>query len=807
MTNRSHTVFQPTLSPILLRLAVLAAFALPVSAVQAQASDTQRQSYAIPAGPLDQTLNNFARRAGVLLSFDPGITGKRQSTGLSGRYTVTEAFSTLLAGTGLQAVRNADGGYTLAATGGKDGSSGNSGNGGSNGNAVLPTVTITESADPTAPYAGGLVARGGSLGVLGTASVMDTPFSTTNYTAQGIEDVQARAIGDVIANDASVRNTNGNGGFGDSYQIRGFTMSANDVGFNGLYGMVPLTRMPISMVERIEVLKGPGTLMYGMGPAGGVGGAVNLIPKRAHEDPITTVTATYQSDAQLGLKADVGRRFGEHQEWGVRVNALYADGNTGLSGSRQQQNMGSVGLDYDGGRVRWSLDAYSQHEDARNFRPQFSISSLVMPEAPSGKTNLYPGTTLQSDDKAAATRLEYDINDQLTAYGAVGYHVATSSQSWPSATILNARGDTGSLSNGYYDQRVTSTSADVGLRARFKTGGISHTVMLGANMLDQQTDYFYLSTDTGVTSNLYNPVALPAVSGARGEPSPQSQQRLTSVALTDTLSLLDDRLRLIGGLRRQQVYSHSLTDASQTSNKTAISPVLGVVVKPMERVSLYANYTAALSAGGFTSATDGNPNQLFPPYKSKQIETGAKIDWGRVTTTAAVFQIEQANSTSTLVNGVTYTTQDGRNRVRGLELSAYGELQRGLRFNASGTFFDARQYHTANGTNDGKDVGAIPNSNFNLGLDWDTPWLQGLALNTRVTRTGAMWYSNDNTLRVPGWTRVDIGARYITQMGEGVLTYRANIENLFDKNYWLMQNGYVGTSAGRTLVLSVQVSM
>jgi iron complex outermembrane receptor protein len=190
----------------------------------------------------------------VLLSFDPAITRDRQSAGLAGRYTVGEGFAALLNGTPLQAIRNADGGYTVAAHAAT----------GSNANAVLPTVTITESADPTAPYAGGLVARGGSLGVLGTASVMDTPFSTTNYTSQGIEDVQARAIGDVIANDASVRNTNGNGGFGDSYQIRGFTMSANDVAFNGLYGMVPLTRMPISMVERIEVLKGPGTLMYGM---------------------------------------------------------------------------------------------------------------------------------------------------------------------------------------------------------------------------------------------------------------------------------------------------------------------------------------------------------------------------------------------------------------------------------------------------------------------------------------------------------------------------------------------------------------
>lgn len=790
MKNLTRFPSRPTLA----RLAVLAAFAMPVASLQAQAVDSQRQTYDIAAGPLERVLNNFARRAGVLLSFDPVMTRERQTTGLSGRYTVAEGFAALLSGSSLQAVKNTDGSYTLMSV-----------SSGSNSNAVLPTVTITESADPTAPYAGGLVARGGSLGVLGTANVMDTPFSTTNYTSQGIEDVQARAIGDVIANDSSVRNTNGNGGFGDSYQIRGFTMSANDVAFNGLYGMVPLTRMPIAMVERIEVLKGPGTLMYGMGPAGGVGGAVNLVTKRAHEDPISSVTATYLSNSQFGLKGDLGRRFGENQEWGIRVNALYADGNTGLSGSNQQQSMGSVGLDYNGGRVRWSLDAYTQHEDTRNFRPQFSISSLVMPEAPSGKTNLYPGTTLQSDDKAVSTRLEYDIDDNLTAYGAVGYHVASSAQSWPSANILNARGDTDNLWNGYYDQKVTSTSADVGMRARFNTGGVKHTLMVGANMLNQQTDYFFLSRDTGVTSNLYNPVALPSVTGSRDQMIPQNQIRLTSLALTDTLSLIDDRLRLIGGLRRQQVYTLNLTDATQTSNKTAISPVLGVVVRPIENMSVYANYTAALSTGGFTSASDGNPNQVFPPYKSKQVETGVKLDWGRVTTTAALFQIEQASRTSTLVNGVTYTSQNGRNRVRGLELTAYGELQRGLRFNASGTFFDAKQYHTENGANDGKDVGAIPSANFNLGLDWDTPWLQGLALNTRVTRTGSMWYSDANTVKVPGWTRADVGARYISKAGGQVVTYRANIENLFDKNYWVMQNGYVGTSSGRTFVLSAQV--
>ena len=78
-------------------------------------------------------------------------------------------------------------------------------------------------------------------------------------------------------------------------------------------------------------------------------------------------------------------------------------------------------------------------------------------------------------------------------------------------------------------------------------------------------------------------------------------------------------------------------------------------------------------------------------------------------------------------------------------------------------------------------------------------------MNTRITRTGSMWYSNANTLKVPGWTRADVGARYTAKAGGQVITYRANIENLFDKNYWVMQNGYVGTSSGRTFVLSAQV--
>ncbi|MFJ3056170.1 TonB-dependent receptor [Herbaspirillum sp. NPDC087042] len=676
---------------------------------------------------------------------------------------------------------------------------------GSSKDGTLPAITVTGNSDTglKPAYAGGQVARGGGLGVLGTQDVLDTPFSTLNYTAEGMRNLQARTVGDVIASESSVRNTNGDGGFGDSYQIRGLPVSVNDTGFNGLYGLVSLGRMSTAMLERVEVLKGPGTLMYGMGPAGGVGGAINLVTKRATDEPVSSITATYVGSAQFGLQTDIGRRFGQDKEWGIRVNALYADGKTSVRDNNQQQTMGSVALDYTGRRLRWTLDAYTQHEDTRNFRPQFSIGTTSMPTAPDGDSNLYPGNTLQLDDKVVATRLEYDLSDQLTAYGAIGYHEGSSAQSFPSATITSLQGDT-TVRNGYYDQKVSSTSADVGLRARFNTAGIKHTLTLGANTLDQQTDYFYFVNASGVASNLYNPVALSAVTAARGQPTPQSQTRLTGVALTDTLSLLDGRLLLTGGLRRQQVYSHSLTGGS-SSNKTGYSPVLGVVVKPLENLSLYANYTAGLSAGGFAGAQYANAGQAFAPYKTKQYETGVKLDWGRVTTTAAVFQIERANSSTAVVGSQTFATQDGRARVRGLELSAYGEAQRGLRLMASGTLFDTRQSHTAGGTNDGKEIGAVPTHNFNLGADWDTPWLTGLALNTRIINTGSTWYSDANTLKVPGWTRVDLGARYVSRLGEKTVTYRANLENLFDKNYWVMQNGYAGTGAGRTLVVSAQL--
>ena len=146
---------------------------------------------------------------------------------------------------------------------------------------------------------------------------MDVPFSTTNYTSELIENQQGLTIADVVMNDASVRTLQARGGYGDDFQIRGFSVGARDVSMNGLYGLVPATRVPLEMIERVEVLKGPGSLTNGVGPSGSIGGTINVVTKRANDIPLTRLTSTYMGKAQFGTHLDVGRRFGADNQWGA----------------------------------------------------------------------------------------------------------------------------------------------------------------------------------------------------------------------------------------------------------------------------------------------------------------------------------------------------------------------------------------------------------------------------------------------------------------------------------------------------------
>ena len=684
-------------------------------------------------------------------------------------------------------------------------------------NNTLSEVTVTEKAIESLakPYAGGQISKGGTLGFLGTKDTMDTPFSTINYTEELLLNQQARTLADVVVNDASVRLTTGSGGFDDPYQIRGFAVGSGDVGFNGIYGLISSSRVPAQLLERVEVLKGPGTFINGIPPGGSVGGSINVITKRAGDIPLTRVTTTYQGKSNFGLQLDMGRRFGIDNEWGIRFNGQARGGEATIKGGTQDGRLGALALDYLGRNVRWTLDVIQQEDDTDEFRPQISLlaTTTAIPAPPDARTNWYPGTQLRQKDTTVATRVEYDVNDVITTYAGLGARSGTNFQTFPQtnsagtgAVGLNAAG-VFRASNSYYDSYSETTTGNAGVRFRFNTGFVGHTVTAGVTSLKQESgNAFSAQPGAANISSIYNPTALPVISVPRLSANKASVTTLESFALADTLSFANDRVLLTLGMRNQSVQSqgYSTTTGSPTTNYKAssVSPLAGVVFKPVAHVAVYANYTSGLSQGAIVGAGYSNAGEVLAPFKSKQYETGVKIDFGKVTTTAALYGITRPSLVGTQPGARIY---GGEQRNRGLELSAFGEVTHGLRAMTSVAFVNARLVKTNNGLNQGNTPAGVPNKTLSAGLDWDTPWVQGLSLNGRVIHTSGSYLTDANTLRFKSWERYDIGARYSTKVSGKAVVLRGAIENVFNKNYWLTQGTYVGVASPRTAVVSASV--
>src|SRR5262245_3270816 len=185
-------------------------------------------------------------------------------------------------------------------------------------------------------FAGGQVARGGRVGLLGNLDMMDVPFTGTSYTEGLIRNQQARSVADVLQNDPSVRVAKGFGNFQELYVIRGFPVFSDDMTYNGVYGILPRQFVAAELLERVEVFHGANAFLNGAAPGGsGVGGAFNLVPKRAG-DPLTRLTVGVESGGQLYGAADVARRFGTDEDFGVRLNLVRRDGETSVDSQERE---------------------------------------------------------------------------------------------------------------------------------------------------------------------------------------------------------------------------------------------------------------------------------------------------------------------------------------------------------------------------------------------------------------------------------------------------------------------------------------
>lgn len=678
---------------------------------------------------------------------------------------------------------------------------------------TLGTVTVEASADASAegltkPYAGGQVSRGGRVGILGNQDFMDTPFNSTSYTNELIQDQQAKSVADVLLNDPSVRAARGFGNFQELYMVRGFQLGSDDISYNGLYGMLPRQYVASEFFERVEVFRGASTFLNGAAPGGsGIGGAINLLPKRAPSEPLSRVSLGVQSGGQGYASLDFARRFGPDQSTGIRLNAVRRDGGTGVDDESRELSALGVGLDWRSRSIRFSADFGYQDHKISQGRPNVTPgSSFPIPSPPDAKANYaQPWSYSKEKDTFATVRSEFDVTDNITLWAAGGVRQGKEHNELANPTILNSAG---LLSTYRFDniRKDDVSTGELGARAKFTTGPVSHTLTVSAaTYYNKRRNAYAYSTFGGLRDNLYShydslePLAS-FTGGNMDNPGVQYRYRSKSLAVADTMSFAEDRVLVTVGARRQNIdtktYSYSDGQFSSGYEAARTTPVFGVVVKPTKEVSLYANYIEALIPGETAPTTSSgaqvlNGGTVFPPYRSKQKEVGVKADFGKLGGSLSYFETSQPQY---FVQNNVFGA-NGEQRNNGFELSVFGEPLKGLRLLGGLTIIDAQQRAASNPAYNGNTVIGVPKSQFNLGGEWDVPGVPGLALSARVIHTTKQFANAANTQWIPAWTRVDVGARYLMDIGNGrVLTLRARVDNVANKSYWASVGGYPGSN-------------
>lgn len=667
---------------------------------------------------------------------------------------------------------------------------------------------------------GGEIARGGQLGMLGNRDVMDTPFNTTSYTEEFIEKRQIRSIRDALKDDPSVRGIFSTGTAGvERIQIRGFSLDDIDMSYGGLYGMMPFSGITSELAERVEVLRGPAALLNGMSPGGAVGGVVNIVPKRAHDTPMTKLEADYTSNAQFGGHLDVGRRFGKEHQLGMRLNGMIRSGPTAIPYNDVKTALVAAAVDLRLKHVRLSTDFGYQQREIDGVLPYVSLASgASVPDAGRVKRNLnLPWSYFNGEDIFGVFRGEVDLFRNFTAYGTVGVHDYTYRGAYSQYIVVsdnqgNGAGSSpvGIAQNGRY------LTADLGVRGKVHTGPVTQELAFSANRLDLTMGRIF-GSNTDIPSyklNLYggNSTFLTSRSVSVPASSPRSgTSTLSSLAFVDTVSALDRRIQVTGGLRVQRVQSASYSTttgvASGIYDRTAISPSVLAVFKPLKNVSIYGNWIQGLQQGTTVGTTYANAGQIFAPYKSTQYELGVKADLKKFILSFDVFQISQPSTVYDVNTNI--MSLNGNQRNRGLELNIAGEIVHGLRATGGVMLLDARMTNTQGGLYNGQRAPNTAPVNFNMGLDYDMPFIKGLSVTSDIMYTASEYIENSATARrsIPGWVRLDMGTRYVMKnpaSQNGKLSFLLNVDNVTNARYWNSSGyNYLSLSAPRTFRFAV----
>ena len=767
---------------------VLTVWAPPASAQASGQAVAQVFDVQVPSQALGAALNEFSRQTGVQVFAAGDVVAGTSSHAVAGKLTVEQALRQMLAGSSLEAARTANGGFAVRRAADMSGAQN-----------TLPAVQVVANADesPTGPFPGYAARR------TATATKTDTPVLEVpqSISVIGREEMDARGAQDVME---AIRYTPGvtTGMYGPDNRgweyilLRGFATTYG-VFRDGLaqppFGPTYYLTEPYGL-ERVEVLRGPASMVFGQGDAGGI---VNRVSKLANGERVREIELQYGSFQRKQLAFDLGDQIGNNTDLSYRVVGVSLDSNDQdrYPDGRKLNHTRS----YIAPSVRWqpnattSLTVFGEFlrnntgEDPYYLTQNYRLYPIKVGDHSFGQ--------LKQTSSAIGYRFETALNDSWTLRQNFRYSQIDLSRRVVWADALGEDQHTLARIARTWNDPVDLAALDTNVQGKLRYGSVEHTVLLGVDYSDQkgkQRRFIGAAPDLDLFAPVYGQaVTLPT------EPLSNLSQstRQTGFYAQDQIKFGENWVVTLGGRQDhvRQTTDNYLDFTRTRKSDSAFSGRAGLTYLLGNGWAPYVSYVTSFLPN---SGVDIN-SEPFKPSRGKQVEVGVKFQpvGTRALFTAAAFDLRKTNVV-TADPATSEERQTGKQRSRGIELEAKGEIAPGLNIAAAYTWLDMKVLASLDPAEVGKIPPLVPKQSASVWLDYTLG--NGLGFGGGVRYIGKRQNDEQNTTFERGVTLIDASAHY----ERGPWRFALNVSNLADKKYnAICYHGecYQGTRRAATL--------